>query len=52
MNVGVVRQKSFFVRVEEVSAVVDRGLLAWSPTEDFRTPGISDGELQKLDITV
>lgn len=41
VNVGIVGQKAFSVRVEEIGAVVDGRLLAWSATEDFGPPSIS-----------
>lgn len=41
MDVGVVGEKAFGMRVVEVGAVVDGGLESWGSAEDFRTPGIS-----------
>lgn len=41
MNIGVVGQQAFSMRVEEIGAVVDGGLLAWGATEDLGPPSIS-----------
>lgn len=40
MDVGVIRQQPFLRSPVEVSAVVDRGLLAWCTTKDARLPGV------------
>ena len=49
MDVGVVGEEAFLVRVEEVGAVVDGRLLGWSPAEDFRPPGVSSEGGEPLD---
>lgn len=41
VDVGIVVQKTFSVRVEEIGAVVDGGLLAWGTTENLGPPGVS-----------
>lgn len=41
VDVGIVVQKTFSMRVEEIGAVVDGGLLAWCATEDLGPPGVS-----------
>lgn len=41
VNIGIVGQKAFPVRVEEIGAVIDGSLLAWSATEDLGPPSIS-----------
>ena len=41
MDVGVIREEAFFMRMEEVGPMVDGGLLRGSTSEDFGTPCIS-----------
>jgi len=41
VDVGVVGEEAFFVRVVEVRAVVDGGLFAGGTAEDFRAPGVA-----------
>lgn len=40
MDVGIIRKKPLFVGVEEIGAMVDRGLFAWGSTKDFGAPSI------------
>lgn len=47
MDVGVVCKKPLFVGVEEIGAVVDRGLFAWGSTKDFRAPSIPTSKGQR-----
>lgn len=47
MDVGIIRKKSLFVGVEEIGAMVDRGLFAWGSTKDFWTPSIPKSKDQK-----
>lgn len=42
MDVGVIGEKAFGMRVVEVGAVVDGGLEGWSSAEDFGFPGVSN----------
>ena len=41
MNVGVIRKEAFLVRMEEISSVIDAGLLRGSTPKDFGTPSVS-----------
>lgn len=47
MDVGIVCKKPLFVRVEEIGAVVDRGLFAWGSTKDFGAPSIPASKGQR-----
>lgn len=40
MDVGIVCKKPLVVGVEEIGAVVDRGLFTWGSTKDFGAPSI------------
>lgn len=47
MDVGIVCKKPLFVGVEEIGAVVDRGLFAWGSTKDFGAPSIPASKGQR-----
>lgn len=41
VNICIVGQKAFSVRMEEIGTVVDGGLLTWGATEDLGPPSIA-----------
>lgn len=47
MDVGVVCKKPLFVGVEEIGAVVDRGLFARGSTKDIGAPSIPASKGQR-----